>query len=75
MDGGASYPFMHTSATAVAHAIPNAWYLTLEGQTHEVAAEVIAPVLVELFNSDTARGSARAAADRPGGLSERVRQR
>jgi pimeloyl-ACP methyl ester carboxylesterase len=51
MDGGASYPFMQVTATALANAIPNAQHRTLEGQTHEVAAEALAPVLVEFFNS------------------------
>lgn len=32
-------------------AMPNAQQLTLEGQTHEVAAGAIAPVLVEFFTS------------------------
>ena len=50
MDGGASYPFMHITATALADAIPNAQHRTLEGQPHEVAAEAIALVLVEFFN-------------------------
>jgi pimeloyl-ACP methyl ester carboxylesterase len=54
MDGIESYPFMHIAATALANAIPNAQHRTLEGQTHEVAAEAIAPVLVEFFNSNTA---------------------
>ena len=49
MDGGASYPFMHITATALADAIPNAQHRTLEGQPHEVAAEAIAPVMVEFF--------------------------
>ena len=56
MDGGASYPFMHVTATALANAIPNARHRTLEGQTHEVAADAIAPVLVEFFNSNAAIG-------------------
>ena len=51
MDGELSYPFMHISATALADAIPNAQHRTLEGQTHEVAAEAIAPVLVEFFQA------------------------
>lgn len=51
VDGGASYPFMHTSAVALAQAIPNAQHRTLEGQTHEVDVGVLAPVLVEFFNS------------------------
>ena len=52
MDGGASeWPFMHITAVALANAIPNAQRRTLEGQTHEVAAEAIAPVLVEFFKA------------------------
>jgi pimeloyl-ACP methyl ester carboxylesterase len=50
MDGGATpYPFMHVTAVALANAMPHAQHRTLEGQTHEVAAEAIAPVLVEFF--------------------------
>jgi pimeloyl-ACP methyl ester carboxylesterase len=53
MDGGATeWPFMHTTAVSLAKAMPNAQHRTLEGQTHEVAAEAIAPVLVEFFNSN-----------------------
>jgi hypothetical protein len=51
MDGDASYPFMHTTAVALAKAIPQAQHRTLQGQTHEVAAEALAPVLVEFFKS------------------------
>ncbi len=51
MDGGASYPFMRTTAVALANAMPDAQHRTLEGQTHEVAAEALAPVLVEFFVS------------------------
>ena len=46
-----SFPFMHTTAMALADAMPNAQHRTLEGQTHEVAAEALAPVLVEFFNT------------------------
>jgi pimeloyl-ACP methyl ester carboxylesterase len=53
MDGGASYPFMHTTATALANALSHAEQRTLEGQTHEVAAEALAPALVAFFNSKT----------------------
>jgi hypothetical protein len=42
---------MHESAVALAAAIPNAQHRVLEGQTHEVAPEVIAPVLVEFFTA------------------------
>jgi len=52
MDGGATeWPFMHITAMALANAIPNAQHRTLEGQTHEVAAEALAPVLIEFFTS------------------------
>lgn len=49
MTGSASYPFMQVTATALARAIPNARRHTLEGQPHEVAAEALAPVLVEFL--------------------------
>ena len=49
MDGGASNPFMHVTALALAKAMPHAQHRTLEGQTHEVAPQVLAPVLVEFF--------------------------
>jgi len=52
MDGGANLgfmPFMHDSATALAKAMPHAQQRTLEGQTHDVNLEVLAPVLVEFF--------------------------
>ncbi len=52
MDGGASeWSFMHTTAVALANAMPHAQHRTLEGQTHEVAAEVLASVLVEFFKA------------------------
>jgi hypothetical protein len=43
---------MHASAAALARAIPHARHRTLPGQTHEVAAEAIAPVLVAFFQHD-----------------------
>lgn len=51
MDGGASPAFMHNAAQATADALPNAKHRTLEGQTHDVAPEVLAPVLVEFFKA------------------------
>jgi pimeloyl-ACP methyl ester carboxylesterase len=55
MDGGATeWPFMHTTAQALARAMSHAQHRTLEGQTHEVAAEAIGPVLVEFFNANAA---------------------
>jgi pimeloyl-ACP methyl ester carboxylesterase len=51
MDGSASFPFMHTTAMKLANAMPRGQHRTLEGQTHEVAAEALAPVLVEFFKA------------------------
>jgi pimeloyl-ACP methyl ester carboxylesterase len=51
IDGGASPEFMHNAAQAVANALPNARCRTLAGQTHDVAPEIIAPVLKEFFES------------------------
>jgi len=49
MNGGASPPFMYDTAQALSKAIPNAQLRTLEGQTHDVALEALAPVLVDFF--------------------------
>jgi pimeloyl-ACP methyl ester carboxylesterase len=51
MNGGAGLPFMHETADALAKAIPNAKRRTLAGQTHDVAAEAVAPLLVEFFKA------------------------
>jgi pimeloyl-ACP methyl ester carboxylesterase len=52
MDGSASQafmPFMHETATTLAKAIPHSQQRTLEGQTHDVNLEVLAPVLEEFL--------------------------
>jgi pimeloyl-ACP methyl ester carboxylesterase len=49
MHGGESPPFMHNGADALAAILPSAHRRTLEGQTHEVEPQVLAPVLVEFF--------------------------
>ncbi len=46
---GTAIPFMLDTAQALANAIPHAQHCTLEGQTHDVNLEVLAPVLVEFF--------------------------
>jgi hypothetical protein len=51
MDGSDSFPFMHATAKTLTESIPNARQHTLEGQTHEVAAEALAPVLIEFFKA------------------------
>jgi hypothetical protein len=40
---------MQVTASALAKAMPCGQHHTLAGQTHEVAAEAIAPVLVAFF--------------------------
>ncbi|HEU5440659.1 MAG TPA: alpha/beta hydrolase [Ktedonobacterales bacterium] len=49
MAGGATFPFIRQAAQALAGALPHAQHRELEGQTHEVAAEALAPVLTEFF--------------------------
>jgi dihydrofolate reductase/pimeloyl-ACP methyl ester carboxylesterase len=51
IDGSATMPFIHVTAAALAGAIPHARRRTLEGQTHEVDAAALAPVLEEFFAS------------------------
>jgi pimeloyl-ACP methyl ester carboxylesterase len=51
MSGSETFPFMHITAQTLVDAIPNARSCTLEGQSHEVAAEALAPVLIEFFNA------------------------
>jgi hypothetical protein len=49
MDGGASPAWMHNAAQVLAGALSNAQHRTLSGQTHNVEASALAPVLVEFF--------------------------
>jgi pimeloyl-ACP methyl ester carboxylesterase len=51
MDGGASPAYMHSGAQALVDTLPNGQRRTLKGQTHEVASEVLAPVLRAFFAS------------------------
>jgi len=48
-DGGKSPAWMRHGVKALADALPNAQHRTLEGQTHLVKPEALAPVLVEFF--------------------------
>jgi len=53
MDGGANLqmmPYMSKTADALAAAMPNAQRRTLEGQTHAVDADALAPVLIDFFS-------------------------
>ena len=51
IDGGASPAWMGNAAQALADVLPNARRRTLEGQTHDVAPEALAPVLEEFFKA------------------------
>jgi len=55
--GGADMPWMRDSAQALADAMPHGQVRVLEGQGHNVATEVIAPVLAEFF-ADAPDGAA-----------------
>jgi pimeloyl-ACP methyl ester carboxylesterase len=47
--GGASEPFFHNGTRALVDVLPNARHHVLEGQTHEVEPQALAPLLVEFF--------------------------
>ena len=49
VDGGASDAWIHHGADALATVLPHASRHTLEGQTHQVDPNVLAPVLIEFF--------------------------
>lgn len=49
MDGGASPDWVREAAHELVHTLPNARLRTLEGQTHEVAPDVLAPELTDFF--------------------------
>jgi pimeloyl-ACP methyl ester carboxylesterase len=49
--GGKSPDGMRNAMRELAEKLPNATYHTLEGQTHIVKAEALAPVLVEFFDN------------------------
>ncbi len=46
-----AFPFMDTTAAALAEAIPHAVHRVLTGQTHNVSSQALAPVLIEFFNA------------------------
>jgi pimeloyl-ACP methyl ester carboxylesterase len=51
MAGGASPSGLQQAAKATADALPTAEHRTLDGRTHDVAPEALAPVLVEFFGA------------------------
>jgi hypothetical protein len=51
IDGSASFPFLHSSADALAELLPNGERATLEGQEHNIDPAALAPVLERFFNA------------------------
>ncbi len=51
MNGGKSPTSMHHAMQALAQTLPNANYRILEGQTHMVKSEALAPALIEFFTA------------------------
>lgn len=49
MGGSKAKPNMAAAVAGVAHAVPGAVHKTLEGQTHQVKNDAIAPELIEFF--------------------------
>jgi pimeloyl-ACP methyl ester carboxylesterase len=49
MDGGNSPDWMRHAAEAVAAAVPDSQHLTVEGQDHGVADDVVSPLLIKFF--------------------------
>jgi pimeloyl-ACP methyl ester carboxylesterase len=54
IDGGKSPTWMRNGSRALAKVLPNAGYRTLEGQTHDVSAKALAPVLDAFFGNRAA---------------------
>jgi pimeloyl-ACP methyl ester carboxylesterase len=53
--GGSGAPFMRETAKTLINTIPHAKLRTLEGQTHDVQPDALAPVLVEFFAARPSR--------------------
>ena len=51
IDGGASPAWIHNGAQALGAILPNAQRRTLSGQAHDVAPEILAPLLEAFFAS------------------------
>jgi pimeloyl-ACP methyl ester carboxylesterase len=48
--GGESEPFFHNGTRALVEILPNARHAVLEGQSHAVSHQALAPMLIEFFN-------------------------
>lgn len=52
LDGDSSPDALRRAARATADALPHGQYRTLEGQTHDVSPDALAPVLEDFFSTD-----------------------
>jgi pimeloyl-ACP methyl ester carboxylesterase len=59
MYGAASPAFMGDTARRLSETMPNAQVRALEGQVHDVKADVLAPVLAEFFGSSVSTATSR----------------
>ncbi|MDN5274618.1 MAG: alpha/beta hydrolase fold [Candidatus Saccharibacteria bacterium] len=50
INGGASWNWIQVTSKAVADAIPGAEHRILEGESHDVSADVLAPALIDFFS-------------------------
>jgi pimeloyl-ACP methyl ester carboxylesterase len=51
MHGAAGLPFMKQTALKLSQTIPNVVFRTLEGQTHAVATQAVAPMPEKFFEN------------------------
>jgi pimeloyl-ACP methyl ester carboxylesterase len=58
MDGGKSQPWIRNAMRALAAVLPNAEHRTLDGQTHMVKPQALAPVLTAFFTGSGSPGAA-----------------
>ena len=51
LNGSESFPFMSNTAKTLAAAMPEGEHLILQGQTHELSVQALAPALIKFFES------------------------
>jgi hypothetical protein len=49
LTGGASFDWMGETAETIVAALPNGEHQTIEGATHDISGELLAPVLAAFF--------------------------
>ena len=51
MVGAATFPYMHSGARALAAVLPNSRVVTLDGADHQLRADIVAPLLMEIIGA------------------------